>query len=242
MGINNANVLCLGGKLTPEAEALKIADAFLEQEFVLPPGGYMAPFWSSGVESFLKGTPDEIQRIEDEACRAAFEAKPPHGNSSLIVGCDGFGEDLKNAVVQHLKGKGVDVQDLGTEDFFSIAAQVARGVQQDPSSVTGMLFCGTGMGVSIVANKFKGVYAAVVENEDCARNSRAINNANVLCLGGKLTPEAEALKIADAFLEQEFVSPPGGYMAPFWSSDVESFLKGTPDEIQRIEEEARQQL
>ena len=48
----------------------------------------------------------------------------------------------------------------------------------------GMLFCGTGMGVGIIANKFSGVYAATVENEAAARNSRAINNSNVLCMGG----------------------------------------------------------
>jgi len=155
---------------------------------------------------------------------------------SVVLGCDGFGEDLKNVVVKHLKEAGVAVEDLGTDAFYSAAAGVAKGVQKDPASTTGMLFCGTGMGVSIVANKFEGVYAALAENEECARNSRAINNANVLCLGGKRTSEADALKIVDAFLEQKFIEAPAGYMQQFWSPDVENFLKTTPAEIQKIEQ------
>ena len=55
-----------------------------------------------------------------------------------------------------------------------------------------MLFCGTGMGVGIIANKFSGVYAATVENEAAARNSRAINNSNVLCMGGMVMSEVQA--------------------------------------------------
>eukprot|EP00931_Biecheleriopsis_adriatica_P080653 TRINITY_DN53_c0_g1_i4.p1 TRINITY_DN53_c0_g1~~TRINITY_DN53_c0_g1_i4.p1 ORF type:complete len:169 (-),score=54.81 TRINITY_DN53_c0_g1_i4:126-632(-) len=162
------------------------------------------------------------------------------GVKSVLLACDGFGEDLKNAVVQHLKGKGVAVRDLGTDNFYSAAASVAKGVQEDSAHVTGMLFCGTGMGVSIVANKFEGVYAAAAENEDCARNSRAINNANVLCLGGKRTSQMEAFQIVDAFMEQDFTASPGGYMGKFWSSDVESFLRTTPAEIQKVEETALQ--
>ena len=56
--------------------------------------------------------------------------------------------------------------------------------QRGGGATRGMLFCGTGMGVGIIANKFSGVYAATVENEAAARNSRAINNSNVLCMGG----------------------------------------------------------
>jgi len=72
---------------------------------------------------------------------------------------------------------------LGADEYYVIAAKVAKNVGIKGADL-GLLACGTGMGVSIIANKHPKVFAALVENEAAALNSRAINNSNVLCLGG----------------------------------------------------------
>lgn len=160
----------------------------------------------------------------------------------IVLGADGFGDDLKQSVIAHLESKGVDVEDVGTEKYFDVAGKVARRVQADLEGTKGMLFCGTGMGVGIVANKFSNVWAATCENEFAARCSRAINDSNVLALGGKVTSPDEANRIVDAWLEQEFQKPPcaAGEQPPeWWSSDVEDFLGGKFPDIKAIEKESR---
>ena len=169
----------------------------------------------------------------------------------IVVGADGFGEELKDAVVAHLRDvRGLEVEDLGTDKYYVAAASVARKVQAagdgaggGEGSVRGMLFCGTGMGVGVVANKFSGVSAATVENEAAARASRSINDSNVCCMGGLVTPPERAASIADAWLEQEHRRPPvpAGEAAPeWWSSEVEEFLASKWPEINEIEKESRQ--
>ena len=99
------------------------------------------------------------------------------------------------------------------------------------------------MGVGVVANKFSGVSAATVENEAAARASRSINDSNVCCMGGLVTPPDRAASIADAWLEQEHRQPPvaAGEAAPeWWSSEVEEFLASKWPEINDIEKESRQ--
>merc|ERR1712061_669544 len=91
------------------------------------------------------------------------------------------------------------------------------------------------------SNKFKGVYAALCENEEAVRRSRAINNANVLALGGLVTTPEDATKMADAFLEQEFMRTPvrNGEKPPeWWTPEVEEFLSGTMPEIAELEDDA----
>ena len=113
----------------------------------------------------------------------------------LYAAADGFGADLKNAVIEHLRQQQFDIEDLGTEKYFVAAEKVSRAVQKggrqagdinQPETVRGLLFCGSGMGVAIIANKFQGVAAAVVENEHAARCSRAINDTNIICLHSDL--------------------------------------------------------
>ena len=168
----------------------------------------------------------------------------------IVVGADGFGEELKNAVVKHLRDvRGLEVEDVGTDKYFVAAATVARAVQAGGSAaggaeagVRGMLFCGTGMGVSVIANKFSGISAAVVENESAARASRAINDANICCMGGLVTAPAEASVIADAWLEQQHGQPPvaaGAAPPEWWSPEVEEFLAAKWPEIGEIEKESR---
>ena len=101
----------------------------------------------------------------------------------------------------------------------------------------GILFCGTGCGVGITANKVAGIHAVTAENERGARCSRAINDSNVLCMGGFFTSESEAEKIVDGWLEQEFNSAPvsGDYKPEWWSKEAEEFLDGQWPDVHRIQ-------
>ena len=99
----------------------------------------------------------------------------------IVAGADGFGEDLKNVLVEHCRAQGYEVDDLGTGAYYDKAGEVARRVQTDGAK--GLLFCGTGMGVGIVANKFSGIQAAATFSQVAARCSRAINDSNVLWAG-----------------------------------------------------------
>ena len=118
----------------------------------------------------------------------------------LVAGADWFGEDLKNVLVEHCRAQGYEVDDLGTGAYYDKAGEVARRVQCGEGGAKGLLFCGTGMGVGIVANRFSGIQAATCENVAAERCARAINDSNVLCLGGKVTTPDDARAICDAWL------------------------------------------
>jgi len=126
----------------------------------------------------------------------------------ILVAADPFAVPLKNAVVEHLNGKGYNVTDLGsTKDkqnpYFDCAVAVCKAMQAGQAE-RAILFCGTGMGVAIVANRFQGVTAAVVESVFAAKMSRAINNANVLCMGQMIWGEWMAKEAVDVFLNTKF--------------------------------------
>ncbi len=127
----------------------------------------------------------------------------------IIIGSDKSGFPLKEAIKAHLTELGYEVTDGGTlneeepKPYFEVASAVAKRVS-DGEYEKAVLICGTGMGVSIVANKYKGVYAAVCENTYAAEKARAINDANILCLGGWLTAEFVGCAMVDTFLSTEF--------------------------------------
>ena len=126
----------------------------------------------------------------------------------LYTGSDHAGFDLRTRMVAHLRALGFEVEDLGTPsaestDYPDWAAAVGRAVRDHAGSL-GVLVCGTGLGVCMAANKINGVRAADAWNVESARLSRAHNNANVLCVGSRLVPEAEAFSIVDAWLDTEF--------------------------------------
>lgn len=127
----------------------------------------------------------------------------------LIVGSDKAGFFLKEAVKAHLIAAGHEVVDLGTTDlekvspYFEVGATVARAMQRGEAE-KGFLFCGTGMGVSVIANRHKGITAAVCESETSARMCRIINNANILCMGGWMISEWMGKQMADVFLATDF--------------------------------------
>ena len=155
----------------------------------------------------------------------------------IVAGADGFGEDLKNVLVEHCRAQGYEVDDLGTGAYYDKAGEVARRVQTDGAK--GLLFCGTGMGVGIVANKFSGIQAATCENVAAARCARAINDSNVLCLGGKVTTPEMARQICDAWLAQEHGKPPSDPAPEWWSGDVEAFLANKWPAIHKVEDVSR---
>ncbi len=127
---------------------------------------------------------------------------------TLIIGTDHGGFELKEAVVAHLKQSGYDVEDVGCFDKESVdypdyANKVAAAVAGGEKSL-GILCCTTGIGMSIAANRFAGIQAAVVTDSDLAAKTRVHNNTNVLCLAGNYNTGEEAAAIVDAWLGAEF--------------------------------------
>ncbi len=126
----------------------------------------------------------------------------------LAIGCDHGGFLLKQEVVSYLKEKGYDVIDCGCDSLDSVdypvyAKKVSNYVSNNEVTF-GILICTTGIGMSICANKFKGVRAALVSNEDCCMMTRMHNNSNVLCMGAKYTTKEQAFKYCDIFLNTNF--------------------------------------
>ncbi len=126
----------------------------------------------------------------------------------ISVGADHAGYELKNAIKQHLQAAGYEVTDEGTNgpesvDYPDYAKLVAEDVAQGRAE-RGILVCGTGIGMAMAANKVPGILAANVCNELEARMSREHNNANVLCLGGRILDAAKALGLVDIWMKTEF--------------------------------------
>lgn len=126
---------------------------------------------------------------------------------TVIFGSDHAGYPLKEYLKEYLSAKGYHVEDEGPDseascDYPIFAQKVCQRVLDE--KVLGVLICGTGIGMSMSANKIKGIRAALCTNEYLARLTRQHNNANVLCLGQRVTGIGLAASIADAFLEAEF--------------------------------------
>jgi ribose 5-phosphate isomerase B len=126
----------------------------------------------------------------------------------LGIASDHAGLALKAELVKELKARGTEARDFGTfstesVDYPDYAEKVARAVASGELA-RGVLVCGTGIGMSIVANKVPGVRAALCTTEFEARMARAHNDANVLCLGQRVVGEGLARAILDAFLDTRF--------------------------------------
>jgi len=125
----------------------------------------------------------------------------------VVIGADGGGFTLKTAIKEDLLKKGVELFDVNPDApilFYDAAKEVAKRVQSKEFE-RGIVVCGTGMGVSIIANKHKGVYAALVECEYTARRSKVVNNTNVLCLGGMVLAEAMGVAVANSWLNASYM-------------------------------------
>lgn len=124
------------------------------------------------------------------------------------IGCDHGGVNHKEAIKEHLTAIGHEVIDYGTErdvpaDYPDIAEKVSRAYLGGKFD-RGILICGTGIGMSIAANKIDGIRAAHVTDTFSARMSREHNNAQIICLGERITGSGLAIDIVDAYLESEF--------------------------------------
>lgn len=129
-------------------------------------------------------------------------------NLRIAIGSDHGGYEYKEQIVSHLKEKGYECVDVGTYssdscDYPVIARTVTTKITAGEAD-RGILICGTGIGMSIVANKVKGIRAALCGDTFSARASRAHNNSNVLCLGERVIGINLAMDIVDIWLESKF--------------------------------------
>lgn len=128
---------------------------------------------------------------------------------AIVIASDHAGVDLKRRLIDALGARGdLAITDLGPAeavrcDYPDFAAAVCRALQSGEAQV-GVLVCGTGIGMSIAANKFAGVRAALVHDATTARFARQHNDANVLCLGARVIGEAVAIDALAAFLDADF--------------------------------------
>lgn len=126
----------------------------------------------------------------------------------IAIGSDHGGYDLKNEIIKHLKERNIEVKDYGTYtkescDYPIYAKKVANAVLSGECEF-GILICGTGIGISIAANRIKGIRAALCHDCYSAEATRSHNNANILALGGRVIGVGHALKIVDTFLDTPF--------------------------------------
>jgi ribose 5-phosphate isomerase B len=127
---------------------------------------------------------------------------------TVIIGNDHAGVGYKKLIVSYFTNKGIHVLDLGASsedsvDYPDYAKKVSEEVLKKKDNL-GILICGTGIGMSIAANKFKGIRAALIYDKETAILAKKHNNANILCLGARKTDINLALDMIETFLETEF--------------------------------------
>jgi len=151
----------------------------------------------------------------------------------IAIGADPVGFDLNTNIKAYLAARDdVEVLDLGTqsrekpEPYFAVAKKVAEAIQSGRAD-RGILSCGTGQGMAIVANKHKGVYACVVDDIFSGKRAKIINNANVITLGGWITPPYHAKQIVEAWLSMAFTQE---------MEHRKEFLTEAYNEVKEIEE------
>ena len=128
---------------------------------------------------------------------------------TIYIGADSAGYYLKEELKVHLSELGYSVVDCGTDSAASChypdyAAAVCHGVLERGDAAYGVLVCGTGIGMSMCANKYHGIRAALCSDTYSAKMTRAHNDANVICLGARVIGSCLATEILDAFLAAEF--------------------------------------
>ena len=126
----------------------------------------------------------------------------------MVMGCDHGGFALKNALAEHLRARGYEIIDVGTYSEesvdYPVYGRIAAEAVAEGQAPLGIVCCGTGIGISIAANKVRGIRCAVATNTYMAEMTRRHNNANMLALGGRVLSEGEAIAIVDAWLDAEF--------------------------------------
>lgn len=130
-------------------------------------------------------------------------------NKRIIIGSDAFGYPLKQVLVQHLIDLGYQVDDIGVNEnennlYPEIAKQLCQTLQNDNEYNRGILVCGTGAGMAIVANKMKGISAVCIHDPYTAERARASNNAQIATFGSQVIGANSAKKLLDIWLNSEF--------------------------------------
>ena len=127
---------------------------------------------------------------------------------TILIGNDHGGVELKQRLLAHLAKRGIAANNVGsdTEQIvrYPIYAEKVAGAVSRGEARRGILICSTGIGMSIIANKFPGVRASLCTSAHMGKMTRAHNDSNLLCLGGKITDATEALAIVDAWLDTPF--------------------------------------
>lgn len=150
----------------------------------------------------------------------------------IAIGADISGFELKEVIRKYLEEKGIEYKDFGTKDaehpveYYEVVPVVAPLVQSGAYD-RALLFCGTGMGMAQIANSYKGIRAAVCENLYSARLSRAINNSNILTMGGFLVAPNLGIQMTEEFLSTEITEGMG---------DFHDFLLEAQEIIQELED------
>ncbi|HBB72501.1 MAG TPA: ribose 5-phosphate isomerase B [Ruminococcus sp.] len=125
----------------------------------------------------------------------------------IAIGCDHAGVEMKNAIIKELSGKGFEFRDFGTDgepcDYPDKAKEVCGAVVSGECE-KGILICGTGIGMSIAANKIKGIRAALCSDSFSTRFTRLHNDTNIMCMGARTLGTGLAAELAEIFLTTGF--------------------------------------
>lgn len=181
-----------------------------------------------GGGAFILGASDrESQALADPQSQQTSSSK--ENSMKIVLAADPFAVQLKDAVAAHLKKKGHEVLDVGSTTAKEIAyydcCPPASKMLQDKKVDRAILFCGTGMGMSVIANRFPGVTAACVESVFATKMCRTINDANALCMGAMIWGEFMAIEAVDAFLETKFTAA---------LPDLAEFLQNAKKKVENI--------
>ena len=133
----------------------------------------------------------------------------------IIIGADHLGKDLKNCLKEHIEKQGYEIEDIGVSssdpvDYPDIGSTLAKEVS-DKKFDRGILVCGTGAGMAIVANKFSGIRAVSVNDAYTAERAIASNNAQIITFGALITGEPNAKMYTDIWLSNDFQSERSGH-------------------------------
>jgi ribose 5-phosphate isomerase B len=151
----------------------------------------------------------------------------------IAIGSDGVAFNLKESVKAHLISKGHNIKDFGVTSsdgdtpYYETAHRAANHVMKKEYE-RAILFCGTGMGMAIIANKHPGIFAAVCDSKFAAEKSRSINNSNVLTLGAFVTGDFLAKEIVDIWLETKFTQA--------WDPKIQEWLRNSMNGISSLED------
>lgn len=143
----------------------------------------------------------------------------------IVIGCDHAGFSMKDTVIEHIKKRGFECVDVGTYSADSChypiyAHRVCERILSGECAL-GILICGTGIGMSIAANKHDGIRAACCSDTFSARLTREHNDANVLCFGERVVGKGLALELVDAFLDAEYLNSGNHVTRVEMLSDIE---------------------